>query len=292
MKLKLAIEWFLNPDHLPFIVGMSEGIFEKYDIELELIVPHEHYDGLDELLVGNIEFATNEPLHLIEQFDKRFLSLGSYFETKGGVLFKKDSYEKVKNGGNITVTTPVSNAITNTIGFEIIRRYFAKDGINVTEDQVTFEPNGFEHIKYMKEGADAGWLYFYNFEGVEALHEGLDVLYLDAENAGFANFSALDIFVNKNFYASNTEICNHFDKAVKESIIFMDNNPDKAIEDYYAYTKDEKSALMDDILKATLECFDATFTSDYEKSLPILQFFREIGITSLDDTTFKTAFLN
>ncbi len=292
MKLKLAIEWFLNPDHLPFIVGMSEGIFKKYDIELELIVPDEHYDGLDEVLNGNIEFATNEPLHLIEQFDKRFLSLGSYFETKGGVLFKKDSYEKVKNGENITVTTPVSNAITNTIGFEIIRRYFAKDGIIVTEDQVTFEPNGFEHIKHMKEGADAGWLYFYNFEGVEAIHEGLDVLYLDAENTGFANFSALDIFVNKDFYLSNTDICHNFDKAVKESIVFMDNNPDKAIAHYYTYTKEEKSALMDDILKATLECFDATFTSDYEKSLPILQFFREIGITSLDDTTFKTAFVN
>jgi len=292
MKLKLAIEWFLNPDHLPFIVGLQEGIFKKYDIDLELIVPTEHYDGLDELIAGNIQFATNEPLHLIEQFDKRFLSLGSYFETKGGVLLKESSYEKVKSGENITVTTPVSNSITNTLGFEIIRRYFAKDGITVTQDQVTFEPNGFEHIKYMKEGADAGWLYFYNFEGVEALHENMDVLYLDAKNAGFANFSALDLFVNKIFYESNTEICHDFDKALKESIVFMENNPDNAMEYYYAYSKEEKSALMDDILKATLECFDAKFTSDYERSLPILHFFREIGITSLKDTTFKTAFLN
>ena len=291
MKLKLAIEWFLNPDHLPFIVGLKEGIFNKYDIDLELIVPDEHYDGLDELLAGNIEFATNEPLHLIEQFDKRFLSLGSYFETKGGVLFKQSSYEKVKNGENITVTTPVSNAITNTIGFEIIRRYFAKDGITVKVGQVIFEPNGFEHIKYMKEGADAGWLYFYNFEGIEAQHEGFEVLYLDAENTGFANFSALDLFVNKAFYKANTQICQDFDKAVKESIAFMDNYPEKTMEHYYAYTKEKKSPLMDDILKATLECFNVNYSSDYEKSLPILQFFREIGITSLDDKTFKTAFL-
>lgn len=292
MKLKLAIEWFLNPDHLPFIVGLKERIFKKYDIDLDLIVPDEHYDGLDELVAGNIQFATNEPLHLIEQFDKRFLSLGSYFETKGGVLFKQSSYEKVKNGENITVTTPVSNSITNTIGFEIIKRYFAKDGITVTEGQVSFEPNGFEHIKHMKEGADAGWLYFYNFEGIEAQHEGFEVLYLDAKNTGFANFSALDLFVNKPFYNANTQVCQDFDKAVKESIAFMNNHPDKAMEHYYAYTKEEKSALMDDILKATLECFDVNYSSDYEKSLPILQFFREIGITSLDDETFKTAFLH
>lgn len=292
MKLKLAVEWFLNPDHLPFIVGMHKGFFEKYGHELEIIVPDEHYDGLDELLAGNIQFATNEPLHLIEQFDEKFLSLGSYFETKGGVLLKREAYDKVKNHESITVTTPVSNNVTNTIGFEIIRRYFEKDGISVTQNQVKFEPNGFEHIKYMKEGADAGWLYFYNFEGIEAQHEGMDVLYLDAGNANFANFSALDIFVNKDFYTSNEQTCKDFDAAVKESIAFMEENPEETMEIYYAHTKAEKSALMDDILKATLECFDVNYSSNYEKSLPILEFFRKIGITSLDDETFKTAFLD
>lgn len=292
MKLKLAIEWFLNPDHLPFIIGLKEGIFEKYDIDLEMIVPTEHYDGLDELIAGNIQFATNEPLHLIEQFDEKFLSLGTYFETKGGVLLKKETYDKVINNEKITITTPVSNNVTNTIGYEIIRRYFAKDGIYVPKENVHFEDNGFEHIKYMKEGADGGWLYFYNFEGIEAQHEGMDLLYLDAQTSGFANFSALDLFVNKDFYHANEQTCKDFDTAVKESIAFMDMYPEKTMEHYYAYTKEENSPLMDDILKATLECFDGDYSSDYEKSLPILQFFREIGITSLDDETFKTAFLH
>lgn len=291
MKLNIAFEWFLNPDHLPFVVGLHKGFFENYGFELNLIVPDEHYDGLDELIAGNIEFATNEPLHLIEQFDERFLSLGSYFETKGGVLLKKQTYDKVKRGENITVTTPVSNDVTNTIGYEIIRRYFAKDGIEVPREQVEFEPNGFEHIKYMKEGADAGWLYFYNFEGIEAQHEGMDLLYLDAQTSGFANFSALDLFVNKAFYKDNTQVVENFDKAVKESIVFMEENPQEAMEIYYNHTKEEKSDLMDDILKATLTCFDANYSSEYQKSLPILEFFTEIGITSLEEERFKTAFL-
>ncbi len=291
MKLKIAFEWFLNPDHLPFLVGIHKGYFEKYGLELELIVPDEHYDGLDELIAGNIQFATNEPLHLIEQFHEKFLSLGTYFETKGGVILKKETYDKIKNGELITITTPVSNDVTNTIGFEIIRRYFEKAGIDVNKEQVHFEPNGFEHIKYMKEGADGGWLYFYNFEGIEAQHEGMDLLYLDAQTSGFANFSALDLFVNKDFYHNNEEICINFDKAVKESISFMNKNPEDAMKIYYEHTKEAKSALMDDILKATLECFDEGYTSSYEKSLPILEFFREIGITSLDDERFKTAFI-
>lgn len=291
MKLSLAIEWFLNPDHLPFIVAERLGIFKKYGIDFELIEPDEHYDGLSEVLEGNIAFATNEPLHLIEQFDERFLSLGMFFETKGGVLLKASSYDKLKNGGTITVTTPVSNETTNAIGFEIIRRFYAKEDIAVKREQVSFVPNGFEHLKYMNEGADAGWLYFYNFEGIEAQHEGMEVMYLDALNSGFANFSALDIFVNKSFYHSNTAVCDTFIRAIKEAIVMIQEYPDDAMQEYYAYTNGDSSPLMDDILRATIECFNPDFTSSFTKELPILEFFREIGITDLETDAFKTAFL-
>ncbi|MFA6143870.1 MAG: ABC transporter substrate-binding protein [Sulfurimonas sp.] len=291
MKLSLAIEWFLNPDHLPFIVAFREGIFERYGIDFELIEPDEHYDGLDEVLNGTIEFATNEPLHLIEQYNENFLSLGMFFETQGGVLLKASSYEKLLNGENIIVTTPVSNDTTNAIGFEIIRRFYAQKEVIVTREQVAFIPNGFEHLKYMKEGADAGWLYFYNFEGVEAQHEGMEVLYLDAANAGFANFSALDIFVNKTFYTTNTKICENFTTSVREAIRFIHEFPLESMDHYYSYTGEAESLLMDDILRATMTCFNPDFDSSYAKELPILDFFTEIGITSLDSKQFKTAFL-
>ena len=292
MKLKLAIEWFLNPDHLPFIIGMKEGIFQNKGIELELIVPTEHYDGLDELIKGNIQFATNEPLHLIEQFDESFLTLGSYFETKGGVLLKKSSYDKLKNGENITVTTPVSNDKTNTIGFEIIRRFYAKENVTVQRNQVEFIANGFEHIKHMKEGADAGWLYFYNFEGIEAQHEDMEVIYLDAQTVGFANFSALDLFVNKSYYHDNTQSCETFADALKASITWISENPENAMQHYYDYTKEEKSPLMDDILRATMDCFHNNFSSVAIEEKPILDFFTEIGITQLPYSDFEKAFLS
>ena len=291
MKLQLAIEWFLNPDHLPFIVAKKEGFYAKHDIELEIIEPTEHYDGLDELCAGNIQFATNEPLHLIEQFDERFVTLGTYFETKGGVLLKQSSYDKLINGENITVTTPVSNDKTDTIGFEIIRRFYAAKGVEVKRDQVSFVTNGFEHLKYMKEGADAGWLYFYNFEGIEAKHEGMDVLYLDAQNVGFANFSALDLFVNRNWFEANRDTCENVVSATKEAIAWMHTNPKAAMQHYYEYAKEEQGALMDDILSATMECFDANFSSIASDKKEILDFFTEIGITQLAYEDFQKAFI-
>lgn len=292
MKISLAIEWFLNPDHLPFIIAERQGFFKNYGIEFELIEPTEHYDGLDEVLAGNIAFATNEPLHLIEQFDPNFLSLGMFFETKGGVLLKTSSYDKLASGGSIRVTTPVSNDKTNTIGFEIIRRFYAQKGIIVNRSQIEFVSNGFEHIKYMQEGFDAGWLYFYNFEGIEAQHEGMEVLYLDAQNAGFANFSALDIFTTKTFYTQHQQTCDNFIAAVKEAIHFIQTYPKESAMEYYRYTASESSPLMDDILDATMKCFNPSFESRSDKELPILEFFRAIDITTLEADQFTSAFLH
>ena len=33
-KINLALEWFLNPDHLPMIVGLQKGEYKKANIDL------------------------------------------------------------------------------------------------------------------------------------------------------------------------------------------------------------------------------------------------------------------
>ena len=291
--MKLAIEWFLNPDHLPIIIAQEKGFLKAQGItDFELIVPTDHYDGLQELINGNIQLATNEPLHLIEQYHPEFLSLGTYFETKGGVIMKRNSFEALKRGEHITVATPVSNDKTNGIGLEIIKRYAAKQGVVIKPSQIEFVAKDFYLIKHMKEGADAGWLYFYNFEGVEAEHEHMDVIHMDAKTAGFPNFCALDLFTSKTFYNNHPDEINAFVQAIKQGIDFIENHPEEAFGIYYNYTKEEGSALMDDILKATASCFRKGFESSAERELPILHFFNAIGITDLSEDEFRKAFIN
>ena len=70
MNVKLALEWFLNPDHLPFLVAKNKGLFKNLNIDVEIIEPDDHYDGFLELEKENIQFATNEPLHLIEKYQR------------------------------------------------------------------------------------------------------------------------------------------------------------------------------------------------------------------------------
>lgn len=292
--MKVALEWFLNPDHLPLIIAKENGYLKENGIDdFEIIVPTEHYDGLDQLIQGNIEFATNEPLHLIEQYHPEFLSLGTFFETKGGVMMKREAFERLSKGEKIRLVTPVSNEKTNAIGFEIIRRYAAKRQIEVTREQVEFCAEDFYLIKHLQSGYDAAWLYFYNFEGIESKHyPDLDVLFMDTETAGFANFCALDLFTSQSFYKANKAKVEGVVAAVKKAISFIEENPDEAFATYYAYAKETKSTLFDEILVATSKCFHKDFSSSAKQQYPILEFFNEIKVSDLSKEKFANAFLN
>ena len=66
--IKIALEWFLNPDHLPFIAGVYTNAYESAGLKVELLEPKEHYDGFDSLIKGDIDIHVNEPLHLFEHY--------------------------------------------------------------------------------------------------------------------------------------------------------------------------------------------------------------------------------
>ncbi len=38
-KLIVGLEWFLNPDHLPLILGIEKGWFKEEALEIEMIEP-------------------------------------------------------------------------------------------------------------------------------------------------------------------------------------------------------------------------------------------------------------
>ena len=292
MKINLALEWFLNPDHIPFIVGIKNGYYADVGIELNIITPNEHYDGFNALKKGEIEMAINEPLHLIEQFDENMLSLGNFFETDGGVLLSELGAQKLLSGQKIKISSPVSNEITNKIAVEILRRYAAKNNVVINPLDISVEEVDFYHIKNIKEGYDGAWLAFENFEGVEARLCNMPHILINAKNGDFPNFSALSIFTTKNFYNDNKKTVEDFVAATKKAITRAKSDKAATKNAYYDFAKESPTKLMDEIIADTLKRFDDFFGSDAKVQKELLEFFRLIKITNLDYEVFKNAFLN
>lgn len=286
MKLKIALEWFLNPDHLPMIAGIQTGKYKQVGLEIELIEPKEHYDGFDLLEEGEIDIHINEPLHLFEHHFDGLKSLGCYFETRGGVMMRQSSVEKFRNNEPISITTPASNEITNAIGFEILNRYAQKEGFVLDKANVSFIETDFYHIKNLKEqDFDGAWLCFYNFEGIEAEHEGFENLFIDQFLSPYPNFSALELMSTQKTLDTKGEAIEKFVAVTNEMVRYCQKNSEFAKTIFYDYSQQTQSVLMDKIIEDTIPRFEY-LKNDAVRWKALSAFLAELNIVQLDDSSY------
>jgi len=283
MKIRIALEWFLNPDHLPMVLGVQNGAYKQAGLDVEIIQPEEHYDGFEDLKAGNIDIHCNEPLHLYEHYFDGLKSLGCFFETRGGVMIRADRVEKLKANGKIKITTPASNPTTNKIGFEIIKRYADKNGFVIDRENVEFVETDFWHITNMKndESFDGAWLCFYNFEGIEAEMEGFENLFIDQFESPYPNFSALEFMSTQDTIDKKGEAICKFIEVTNEMASYAKNNPVESTKMYYEYTQEEKSSLMDKIIEDTIPRLVSDIKADAQKWKELYNFLEELELVKL-----------
>ncbi len=289
-KLTLTLEWFLNPDHLPFIAGIATGAYKQSGLDITIIEPDDHYDGFAELQHQSIDLHINEPIHLFEHYAPNLRALGCFFETDGGILMRQSSMDKLKNNQPIRICTPAAEDKTNRIGFEILARYAKKNNFTIRRENVSFVSKDFYHIKNLQEdpSLDGAWLCFYNFEGIEALHEGLDFVFIDQHLAPYPNFSALEILTTDEIYTEKKEAIDTFIKVSNDMVIFCQNEPASARSIYYDYSKTEADALMNSIIADTLGRFIAPIKPSANKWQALREMLAEIDIVTLTDEEYQS----
>lgn len=283
MKIKISLEWFLNPDHLPMVAGVFSGKYKEAGLDVEIIQPDEHYDGFEDLKSGKIDIHCNEPLHLYEHYFDGLKSLGCFFETRGGVMIREDRVEKLKANEKIKITTPASNPITNKIGFEIIKRYADKNGFTIDKENVEFVETDFWHINNMKkdESFDGAWLCFYNFEGIEAEMEGFKNLFIDQFESPYPNFSALEFMTTQETLDKKGEAICKFIEVTNEMAQYAQGHVIEAQSMYYDHSKEEKSALMDKIIEDTIPRLETDIKPDSERWRELYNFLEELELVKL-----------
>jgi ABC-type nitrate/sulfonate/bicarbonate transport system substrate-binding protein len=288
MKVRIALEWFVNPDHLPMIAGVQSGKYKEAGLDVEIIQPTEHYDGFEDLKSGKIDIHCNEPLHLYEHHFDGLKSLGCFFETRGGVMIRADRVEKLKANEKIKITTPAANPVTDKIGFEIIKRYADKNGFTIDKENVEFVETDFWHINNMKndESFDGAWLCFYNFEGIEAEMEEFENLFIDQFESPYPNFSALELMSTEAILKEKGEDICKFIKVTNEMATYLQTHTVEAKSMYYDFTKEEKSELMDKIIEDTIPRFDTDIKADTQRWKELYNFLEELEVVKLSKNKY------
>lgn len=290
--LTLTLEWFLNPDHLPFIAGIYTGAYQDAGLDITMIEPTEHYDGFAALQTGEIDLHVNEPIHLFEHHFEDLKALGCFFVTDGGVMMKQSSMDKLHQNQPIRITTPSANAITNKIGFEILRRYAAQNDLVLERDKIEFVETDFQHLHHLQHGDahgdfDGAWLCFYNFEGIEANHLGLSYTFIDQNLSPYPNFSALELMTTHSTFAKKQEAIQQFVKVSEKMTQLCVDDAVRAREIYYSYTNETPSALMDNIINDTLKRLIAPIKPDSARWSALREMLTDLDIAAISDAHYE-----
>ena len=92
--IKLGLEWFLNPDHLPLVVALREGYFADAGLDVQLIAPADHWEAEEEILAGRLDVAVTETLHLAQDAakGKPVMGFSRFLHTDGEPPTRKPSH--------------------------------------------------------------------------------------------------------------------------------------------------------------------------------------------------------
>lgn len=290
MRIQLSLEWFLNPDHLPMVVGLELGWYRKAGLELSLLVPDDHYDGLAATVRGEVAFACNEPLHMIDEARPGLRALGCFFETEGGILLQRAAGQRLLEGDTVRVASPVAGGVTDTIAREILGRWCTGQGAGFEAAQVQIENAGFEHLANLRAGFDGAWLCFANFEGVEARLAGMDVHFIAAGAVGLQNFSALELFTSEAFLMEHPDVVDAVTRLIGDGAQLCRDDPAQAAELWYRHTDTMPDALMDAIIADTCPRLVAPVVRNAARWRGMWAQFDRLGLSEVDGAGYAALY--
>ena len=263
-RLRIGLEWFLNPDHVPFLLAQDRGWFRDAGLDVELIEPAEHLDAVEAIERGEMEVAVTEPLHLVEDraAGRPCVGFARFLHTNGGVMAKAE-IQRPRDMAGCRIQYP---GAPGPGGPAIVATMVEADGgPEGTEGGYERVNNSFYHTDALADDkADVATLAFYNFEIVEARHRGLDVRLFALKDWGVPDFCQLVLIAHPDALDQHRETYQALVRVLRRGVDAVVQEPEAA-RAVYAERSSLDDALTRQIYDATVPCFthDFSMSADY-----------------------------
>lgn len=276
-KLRVGLEWFLNPDHLPLVVAQRAGLFKEAGLDVELVEPADHWEAEREIIEGRLDVAVTETLHLALDGaqGKPVIGFSRFLHTDGGVMFLQSSgITRPSDMCNRTISYPGS---PGPGGPAIVQTMVEADGATC-EGNYGKHNGGFYHTQALADGkADVATLIFYNFEVVEATQRGLKPGFFSLKEWGVPDFCQLVLFTTPTRLAELQPQLRQLVLAMRRAVGLIHREPERAIAHFEAHlesrgempTEGEALSTHRATMAATLPAFpnDNSIAHDYFEQL-------------------------
>ncbi len=291
-RVRLGLEWFLNPDHVPLLVALERDWLADVGLELELVEPQEHLDAVKEIEEGRMDVAITEPIHLVQDVadGKNVLGFARFLHTNGGVMYFRDSgITRPRDMAGKRIQYP---GAPGPGGPAIVATMVEADGGKCNTSHFELVNNGFYHTNALAEGkADVATLVFYNFEIIEARARGFDAHYFALKDWGVPDFCQLILITSRSVFRKRRAALTTLLRVLRRGIDFLHEHPAVAQTIYRQHTgTDPNDEMMRRIFDATLHCFTYDFSMSGEYYAKLGAWMRARGLVSrdLDPATYWT----
>lgn len=279
-RLNLGLEWFLNPDHVPLLVGQEQGWFADRNLDLEFTVPDEHLDAVEEIREGRLDLAITEPLHLVEdRADGRdVVGFSRFLHTNGGVMYFQES--GIRRPRDMAETRIQYPGAPGPGGPAIVGTMIDADGGDWDLEEFGRVNNSFYHTDALAEGkADVATLVFYNFEVVEARHRGHEAEFFALKDWGVPDFCQLVLVTTPEVLEERRDALMRFVDVLQRGLDFAHQQPEAARRLYGSRSEDDMSDEMNRaIFEATVPCFTYDFSMATEYYARLGAWMEEYGL--------------
>ena len=258
--LRIGLEWFINPDHVPLFIAREKGWLAQGDVALELVEPAAHLDAFAAIRAGELDLAVTEPIHLVADLahGDDVVGFARFLHTHGGVMYLGGrGIERPRDMAGKRGQYPGAPGLGC---LAIVRSMIEADGGDPSA-ALTPVNHGFKHTDALLEDrADLATLVFHNFEILEARSRGADARLFDLASWGVPDFCQLILISSPERLSQKRAAVEVLLRAMRRAIMLVRESPDEARALYSKATgQDVEAGLGRAIFDATVACFTFDF---------------------------------
>lgn len=263
----LALEWFLNPDHLPLVVAKEHGFFMDEGLPLSILVPTVPEESLELVAQGKADFGIGEQTNLIKARDQGWplVSVAPLLDkTVVCLMYLRD--------GPIKRLEDLRGRRVGWPGLEIDLPILGTmlEAAGLTHDDIQPVDVGFALTEALLAGkADAVFGAFVNYEQVEAESRGAEVQFVSPTDYGVPDLYQLVVFTSDRLIAKQPSVVRGFVRAYARGLEATDHQPEESLGLYLKAHSTADPVLSAKTFDATLPYFPKTTKQDPARWLAV-----------------------
>lgn len=223
----LALEWFLNPDHMPLVTAKARGFFREEGLELSILVPTVPEESLDLVSWGKADFAVGEQTNLIKARDQGhpLISIGPLLaHTVVCLMYLKDGpIKRLENLRHRRVGWPGLEIDLPILGTML-------EAAGLTHNDILPVDVGFALTDaLLTDKADAVFGAFINYEQVEAESRGAAVEFISPTRYKVPDLYQLVVMTSDRMIRRDPKIVRSFVRAYSRGLAATHDEPEETL---------------------------------------------------------------